>query len=103
MKKNSIFTVTLGTIVIASICFYCYLQPNSTSTSKLIDANIEALAAGEGNKSCNASAICYKSEYNYETGKWENVAIGSVGCTGEEECSSGSGYVTCDGITSSCV
>ncbi len=62
--------------------------------------NVEALARGEGGYQCNASSTCTKKEY--KNGNWEEVPYGTVGCTGEDECSSGEGWVECDGKRSSC-
>lgn len=62
--------------------------------------NIEALANGEGSRSCSATADCYGTKL--VNGQWQEVKIGSVSCTGEKECESGEGYATCDGTTAKC-
>lgn len=99
---KSFYTVALGTIVMVSAFLCSYLQIFSADTSDLMYANIEALAAGEGDTSCSASANCYSKEYDSSEGKWMNILIGTVSCTGKEECTSGNGYVICDGTTASC-
>lgn len=101
MKKRILFAaiVALATVSVIAGCL-CQLSKAPANASAL--ANIEALADGENVKSCNASAFCFKSEFNYKTNQWEDVIIGSVSCTGKEECKSGEGWVMCDGMTSSC-
>lgn len=101
--KKIIFTLCVGAVLSAGIILIgSYKTQSSDGTSYLTNTNVEALASGEEGGSCSASAYCFSEEYDFKTGTWVKTIIGNVGCTGTEECKSGSQYVMCDGTISSC-
>ena len=57
---------------------------------------------GESVGTCKATADCFKTQWNDTTKKWEDVKTGSVECTGDKSCTSGSEYVECDGTRGTC-
>lgn len=82
----------IGILGVAVIAVTMFFNTNNASDSgsdvslaSLMNMNI-AYATGE--YSCSATAGCPNN--------------GSVSCTGSSRCSSGIGYVTCDGHSSSC-
>ena len=92
MKKKMMGFIAIVAIV-AVTGYNAYTSQNNMKLSSLTLANVEALANdGESGYSCSATANCYYG------GRVE----GSVSCTGKTSCTSGYGYVTCDGRTSSC-
>lgn len=97
--KKKVYSVIFASAVCAGVLMLGNKQ-DSEYISDLMYDNVEALASGEGNYQCSASATCTTSEY--KNGKWEKVATGSVGCTGGYVCSSGEGWVECDGKRSTC-
>lgn len=92
MKKKIMGFVAIVAIAVTS-GYNVYTSQNNMKLSDLPLANVEALANDvESGYSCSATANCYYG------GRVE----GSVSCTGKTSCTSGYGYVTCDGRTSSC-
>ena len=93
MKKKMMGFIAI--VAIAAVAGYNVdTSRNNMKLSSLTLANVEALANdGESGYSCSATANCYYA------GRVE----GSVSCTGKTLCTSGYGYVTCDGRTSYCL
>lgn len=98
MKKKILLVSCAVAIVCGALAFNA--AESETINRGTIFDNVEALANGESDHPCSASATCYDNRY--VDGHWESVATGSVSCSGKEECHSGSGWVECDGSNSSC-
>lgn len=83
----------IAAVAIATFVGTKAFKSNASGSNALLMANVEALSLRESaTYSCEAEAdciICGKKE-------------GSVKCTGTANCTSGSGYVICDGKKSEC-
>lgn len=99
MKMKSLIVACMTSAIISGIIALSH-QTSSERTSYYLLDNIEALSDGETG-SCSAVANCYSEEYR--DGRWQKILDGNVSCVGETSCSSGKGYVECDGKRSSCI